>query len=83
MLSGLLLGLLTSTAVAQQANAGLTKLPAALFPYRLRNTPPIFYGGTPWPFVTLKPNSQYVIHPGKSNAYANDIVIGLKTTVNF
>jgi porin len=43
----------------------------------------IFYGWTPWSFVTLRPNLQYVIHPGGSSAYENDIVIGLKTTVKF
>lgn len=43
----------------------------------------IFYGWTPWPFVTLRPNLQYVIHPGGSSAYENDIVIGLKTTIKF
>ena len=43
----------------------------------------VYYGFTPWPFVTLRPNLQYVVHPGGSSAYENDIVIGLKTTVKF
>jgi len=43
----------------------------------------LFYGWTPWPFVTLRPNLQYVLHPGGATAYANDVVIGLKTTVTF
>ncbi len=42
-----------------------------------------FYGWTPWPFVTLRPNLQYVVHPGGSSAYANDVVVGLKTTIKF
>jgi porin len=42
-----------------------------------------FYGWTPWPFVTLRPNLQYVVHPGGSSAYANAIVVGLKMTVKF
>jgi porin len=43
----------------------------------------IFYGWTPWPYITLRPNVQYVLHPGGSNAYENDVVIGLKTTIKF
>jgi porin len=43
----------------------------------------VYYGWTPWAFVTLRPNLQYVVHPGGSSVYENDIVIGLKTTVTF
>jgi porin len=43
----------------------------------------VYYGWTPWPFATLRPNLQYVVHPGGSRAYANDVVIGLKTTIKF
>jgi porin len=43
----------------------------------------VYYGWTPWPFVTVRPNLQYVVHPGGSSVYENDIVIGLKTTVKF
>lgn len=43
----------------------------------------VYYGWTPWPFVTVRPNLQYVVHPGGSSVYENDIVIGLKTTVTF
>jgi porin len=42
-----------------------------------------FYGWTPWPFVTLRPNLQYVVHPGGSSVYANGLVVGLKTTIKF
>ena len=43
----------------------------------------VYYGFTPWPFATLRPNLQYVVHPGGSGAYANNVVIGLKTTAKF
>jgi porin len=43
----------------------------------------VFYGWTPWPFVTLRPNLQLVLHPGGSDVYKNEIVVGLKTTVSF
>lgn len=43
----------------------------------------IFYGWTPWPYMTLRPNVQCVLHPGGSNVYENDVVIGLKTTIKF
>jgi porin len=43
----------------------------------------LFYGWTPFPFVTLRPNLQYVVHPGGSQAYDNELVVGLKTTLKF
>lgn len=43
----------------------------------------LFYGWTPWPSVTLRPNLQFVLHPGGSDAYKSEIVVGLKTTVSF
>jgi porin len=42
-----------------------------------------FYGWTPWPFVTLRPNLQYVVHPGGSSAYPDALIVGLKSTVKF
>lgn len=43
----------------------------------------VYYGWTPWPFAILRPNLQFVVHPGGSGAYENEIVIGLKTTIEF
>jgi porin len=43
----------------------------------------LFYGCKPCPFVALRPNVQYVLHPGGSSVYASDVVIGLETTVTF
>lgn len=43
----------------------------------------LFYGWTPWAYLTLRPNLQYVEHPGGSSAYGDVIVIGLKTTIKF
>ncbi len=43
----------------------------------------LFYGWTPWSFITVRPNLQYVLRPGGSSDYANVLVIGLETTVKF
>ncbi len=43
----------------------------------------IFYGWKPRPYVTFRPNIQYVLHPNGTTAYDNIVVIGLKTTVDF
>ena len=43
----------------------------------------LFYGWTPVPYMTLRPNLQCVIHPGGAQTYENDIVVGLKTTLKF
>ncbi len=42
-----------------------------------------FYGWKPWPFLTFRPNIQYVLHPNGTTAYENVVVIGLKTTLDF
>jgi len=43
----------------------------------------LFYGWAPVLFLTLRPNLQCVIHPGGSQAYENEIVVGSKTTLKF
>lgn len=43
----------------------------------------LFYGWTPFPFLTLRPNLQFVVHPGGSQFYENELVVGLKTTLKF
>jgi porin len=43
----------------------------------------VFYGWKPWPYLTLRPNFQYILHPDGTTAYANVVVIGLKTTLDF
>jgi porin len=43
----------------------------------------LFYGWTPVPYLTLRPNLQCVLHPGGSHTYENEIVVGLKTTLKF
>jgi len=43
----------------------------------------LFYGWTPFPYLTLRPNLQCVFHPGGSQVYENELVVGLKTTLKF
>ena len=43
----------------------------------------VYYAWTPWPYLILRPNLQGIVHPGGSDAYKNEIVVGLKTTVKF
>jgi len=46
----------------------------------------VFYAWTPWPYLILRPNLQCIVHPGGSggsDAYKNEMVVGLKTTVKF
>jgi porin len=43
----------------------------------------IFYGWKPRSYLTLRPNVQYVRHPGGSNEYGSIVVIGLKSNVVF
>lgn len=43
----------------------------------------LFYGWSPLPSVTLRPNLQYVRHPGGSRAHDNALVLGLKSSIAF
>jgi porin len=43
----------------------------------------LYYSWAPIPSVALRPNLQYIVHPGGSGANANALVIGLKTVVAF
>ncbi|MEZ5565878.1 MAG: carbohydrate porin [Gammaproteobacteria bacterium] len=43
----------------------------------------MFYGWSPLPSITLRPNLQYVLHPGGTSQNNNAFVIGLKSSVAF
>jgi porin len=43
----------------------------------------VFYGWSPVAGLVLRPNIQYVVHPGGSDAYKNVLVVGLKSTATF
>jgi porin len=43
----------------------------------------IFYGETLAPWVELRPNVQYVRHPGGTSQYPDDVIVGLKLSTNF
>lgn len=43
----------------------------------------VFYNWAPIPSVNLRPNLQYVIHPGGSSQNSNVFVLGLKTIIAF
>ena len=43
----------------------------------------LFYGWSPLPSIILRPNIQYVLHPGSSSENNNAFVIGLKSTITF
>ena len=43
----------------------------------------LFYGWSPLPSITLRPNIQYVLDPGGSRENSNAFVIGLKSSFTF
>jgi porin len=43
----------------------------------------LFYGWTPIPSITLRPNLQYILHPGGTSQNSNAFVIGLKSSIAF
>jgi porin len=43
----------------------------------------LFYSWSPLPSVSIRPNLQYVMHPGGSSQNGNAVVLGLKTVVAF
>jgi porin len=43
----------------------------------------LYYGWSPARYIVLRPNLQYIRHPGGVSAYADVVVIGLKTSVDF
>jgi porin len=43
----------------------------------------LFYGWKPRPFLTLRPNLQFIRHPGGIETARNVTVVGLKTTIEF
>ncbi len=43
----------------------------------------LFYGWAPWGFLTLRPNIQYVRHPDGTAVYGDQLILGLKTALNF
>lgn len=43
----------------------------------------IYYGWSPARFIVVRPNLQYIRHPGGVSAYPEAVVVGLKTTIDF
>ena len=43
----------------------------------------LYYGFSPARYIVLRPNLQYIRHPGGVSAYPDVVVIGLKTSVDF
>jgi porin len=43
----------------------------------------IFYGAAIAPWIELRPNVQYVRHPGGTSEYTDDVIVGLKLSANF
>lgn len=43
----------------------------------------VFYSWSPAPYLTLRPNLQYIVHPGGTRENDNAFVVGLKTLVSF
>jgi len=43
----------------------------------------IFYGAALAPWIELRPNIQYVRHPGGTSQYTDDVIVGLKLSMNF
>lgn len=43
----------------------------------------IFYGAAIEPWIELRPNVQYVRHPGGTSQNADDVIVGLKLSANF
>ena len=43
----------------------------------------IYYGWSPARYIVLRPNLQYIRHPGGVSAYPDVVVVGLKTSVDF
>jgi porin len=43
----------------------------------------LYYSWSPIPSLYLRPNLQYVVHPGGTSANPNAFVVGLKSAVSF
>jgi porin len=43
----------------------------------------LYYGFSPIRSIVLRPNLQFVSHPGGVSSYPDVVVVGLKTTVDF
>lgn len=43
----------------------------------------VFYSWSPVPSVALRPNLQYILHPGGTSQNSNALVLGLKTSIAF
>lgn len=43
----------------------------------------VFYSWSPIPSMSLRPNLQYIVHPGGSTENSNALVVGLKTSIAF
>ncbi|GAB2563071.1 carbohydrate porin [Dyella jejuensis] len=43
----------------------------------------LFYNWSPLPSINLRPNLQYVVHPGGTTKNSNALVLGLKTVIAF
>jgi porin len=43
----------------------------------------VFYGAALAPWIELRPNIQYVRHPGGTSQYTDDVIVGLKLSTNF
>jgi porin len=61
------------------ARTGQNKLAGSSYEY----VGELYYAWVPVPSVTLRPNLQYILHPGGTTRKSNAFVIGLKGTVAF
>jgi len=43
----------------------------------------LFYNWSPIPSINLRPNLQYILHPGGTRQNSNAFVLGLKTSISF
>jgi porin len=43
----------------------------------------LYYGYSPARWIVLRPNLQYIVHPGGVSSYPNIVVVGLKTSIDF
>ena len=43
----------------------------------------LFYGWSPLPSITLRPNLQYILHPGGASENDDAFILGLKSTITF
>ena len=43
----------------------------------------VYYGWSPLPSVVVRPNMQYIVHPGGTSQNDNALVLGLKTSIAF